>query len=122
MAGPSSERLRTALERLPMDVGILRVSDWVVVYANDRCRNMYASSAGPDGIVGKPFAASQTASGVEDFQSVISEQLSAGAQEARYESPRERADGRLVHIRVTVTTLEDPVEGPCWVAAIEDVT
>jgi two-component system cell cycle sensor histidine kinase/response regulator CckA len=122
IAGLSSERLGAALERLPMAVGILRVSDWVIVYANERCRNMYASSAGPGGIVGKPFAASQTPSGVEDFQTVIGDQLSLGAREAVYDSQRQRADGRHVHVRVTVTTLDDPVEGPCWVAAIEDVT
>ena len=117
-----SERLGVALDRLPKAVAIVRVSDWVIVYANQRCQRMYASSAGPEGIVGKPFTASRTASGVEDFQTVIAAQLATGAEEAVYESSRQRADGEVVYIRVTVTPIDDPVDGPCWVATVEDVT
>src|SRR6188768_1415474 len=120
--GLSSERLGAVLDRLPKAVAIVRTSDWVILYANECCQKMYASSAGPEGIVGKTFTASRPASGEEDFQTVIAAQFAAGAVEAVYESERQRADGQVVHIRVTVTTLDDPEAGACWVSTVEDVT
>jgi two-component system, cell cycle sensor histidine kinase and response regulator CckA len=117
-----TDRLAAALNGLSRAVAILRVSDWTIVYANDACERMYATSAGPRGIVGKPFMASQPTSGVENFQDVILAQFDAGRVPAVYESERVRADGQIVHVQVTVTPLADPSDGAAWVAVIEDIT
>jgi two-component system cell cycle sensor histidine kinase/response regulator CckA len=115
-------RLDLALGALSQPVAIMRVSDWVIVYANPACERMYAASAGPTGIVGQPFVASQTPSGIENFQSIVLEQLASGRLPAIYDAERIRNDGSVVFVRVTVTPFDDPVEGTLWVAVIDDVT
>jgi len=115
-------RLDAALDGLSKPVAVMRLSDWVIVYANRACQRMYAPSMGAEGVVGRPFVASQTPSGIENFHSVVREQLASGRMPAIYEAERIRNDGSVVFVQVSVTPLEDPAEGELWVAVIDDVT
>jgi PAS domain S-box-containing protein len=113
---------QAALHKLPKAVAMIRAADRVVVYANERCLEMFAGSLGPHGFVGQPFAASENAAGGEDFERKIADQFARGATHALYEAERRRKSGEIVFIQATVTQLSDPAEGALWMAVIEDIT
>lgn len=116
-------QLLAALDALPKAVVVVRVTDGVVVYANERSKRMYAAARGKDGLIGQPFRAlTSEADGRDDFYAVIRGQMGAGATDLVYEADRVYPDGRRVAVRVSVQPMEQPADGELWVCVIENIT
>jgi two-component system cell cycle sensor histidine kinase/response regulator CckA len=112
---------QAALHKLPKAVAMIRASDRVVVYANERALAMFAGGSAAN-FVGRIFAASDSAAWGDDFEGVITSQFAAGATEALYEAEDRRKSGEIAFIQATVTELFDPAEGELWLTVIEDIT
>jgi two-component system cell cycle sensor histidine kinase/response regulator CckA len=113
---------QAALHELPKAVAMIRVSDRVVVYANQRGLDMFAALFGAPNFVGQRFAAGESAAWGDDFERVITEQFACGATEALYETEARGKSGETAFVQATVTRLSDPAEGELWMTVVEDIT